>query len=104
MLGKELTYTGIVGDTHSNGKTVCIESVCLDGKEMSDHCWVSKVHSLSAHEKGTRIVFKATACSYKDSSGKRKYGLSKCNTFRVRNEAYKALLDEDHTNLKRRNY
>lgn len=101
-MGKELEYTGVIGNISKSGDTVCIESIQHNGKEVTDHVWVSLIHNLKAHSKGTRVKFKGTAYTYTDSQDNRKHGLSKCKMYVVANKVYEEVLDTEHQNLKNR--
>jgi len=100
LLGKELSYTGIIGNICDN--RVCIEAVCHSGKEVTDHVWVGMVHSLKTHERGTRVKFKGKAYTYTDTKGERKHGLHYCKMFVVSNETYDEVVNVERKNLQQR--
>ena len=102
MLGKELEYTGVVGSLCSTGTRVCIESVQHNGKEVTDHVWVTLVHSLKTHPKGTRLSFLGTAYTYTDKNKKRKHGLNGCKKFSVTNQAYDETVAVEYKNIQQR--
>ena len=56
-------------------------------KVVADHVWVSNADELGVFEKGDQLSFLATAHSYKDSHGCRKYGLRRCYRFRTEQKA-----------------
>ena len=102
LLGKTVEYTGIVGSECDTGSRVCIESVQHEGKEVTDHVWVTLVNTLRTHPKGTRVRFKGKAYTYTDKQGKRKHGLNNCKEFTVTNKAYDEVVAFEHENVKRR--
>ncbi len=102
LLGKQLEYTGIVGNLCTTGTRVCIESVQHQGKEVTDHAWITLIDSLRTHPKGTRIKFMGTAYTYTDKRGKRKHGLSKCSRFIVTNKAYDEVTANEFKNIQQR--
>ena len=104
LLNKELIYTGIVGVRSHDKNTVCIEDVKHEGKKICCHVWVSNVKSILPHEKGTQVSFSGTATTYRDKQKVRKNGINQCHDFKVNNESYRKLIEEDQINLKRRNY
>ena len=102
LLGKELLYTGIVGDYDEATDKVCVTSICHNGKEVTDHVWLRNVKSLQEHPRGTRVKFKATANTYTDSRKKRKHGLMKCKLFTPLNEAYDEMVAVEFKDLTHR--
>ena len=102
LLNKELNYTGVVGNFDETNCKICIESVQFEGKEVTDHVWVSNIHSLKKHGKGTRVTFFATAYTYNDSKNRRKNGLGRCKSFKVVNEAYSEISAKEYVNLQNR--
>lgn len=86
LLGKKLEYTAVF-DKVINGKALLID-VKYKGKTYTDHIWVGHCYILQGLSFKTKIVFLATAETYKDKHGVRKNGLSRCHRYRVDEEAF----------------
>lgn len=85
LIGKELEYTATISIRSGANDNICLKDIKYKGKMVSDHCWV--LHwNLTEFENGTDIVFKATACTYKDRHNVRKTGLRDLHNVKRYNE------------------
>lgn len=103
LFGKLLDYTATVGkESEEKGSTLLL-NVCYKGKEVSDHCWVSTTHALTAFKEGDEITFKGVATTYKCKQQERKNGLERCQSyFLVSDKQAMAIHNHDCQNKKRR--
>lgn len=100
LIGKELEYCATVGRLGTNDGILLLD-VCHKGKFVTDHCWVSTNRTIETFEKGSRVIFNATATTYKDTQGNRKHGLDKCYDYRLDNEVRKILEHDKQHSIKR---
>lgn len=102
LIGKELEYSATVGRLGSEDGILLLD-VCHKGKLVSDHCWVSTNRTIETFEKGSRVIFKATATTYRDKQGNRKHGLDKCYDYLLDTEVRKILEhDKQHSMMRRK--
>jgi hypothetical protein len=103
LFGKLLPYSATIGRLSDDEENVLLLNVCQGGKEVSDHCWISRVHALKAFNIGDEITFHAVATTYKDKKGRRKNGLIKCQSyFLVDHKKAMDIHNHDCQNKKRR--
>ena len=79
LLGKKLQYSAIF--LKSKDKSALLIDVSHKGKIYTDHIWVSYSSVLEKLNCKAKIIFFATAKTYIDSYGVRKYGLDKCHSY-----------------------
>ena len=99
-LGKNIEYEGNISFPR-NKDHIIITNVRKDGKLVTDHIWIEKNEALKNMRNKTKIVFRATAESYKDSHNNRKYGLKRCHGFRTYQETFKEVQNDANEKRKR---
>ena len=82
-LNKEVAYTGRIKTIDENNILLLDVKIVGKDKILSDHIWVARGLSLkqSDFKPTDQINLKGCACSYVDSKGVRKYGLTKVYDF-----------------------
>lgn len=100
LIGKEVVYTATL-ERFSSGSAILVD-VCYKGKEVADHVWINKSKILCGFDIGSRLCFKATAYTYKDTNGKRKHGLTEAHGYNLDTLALETLRhDKEHARRRR---
>ena len=103
LFGKLIDYTATVGKDSDEKECTLLLSVCYNGKEVSDHCWVTRTHALSSYKEGDEVAFRGVAVTYKCKKDERKTGLEKCQSyFLLSDKKAMAIHNHDCQNKKRR--
>ena len=101
LLGKELRYEGTYSRISEYGGSVMLIDIKYNGKIVSDHIWVASCNELNKTVEGETFTFLATASSYKDKNGKRKYGLKKCYRYHFGGDVVAKAKDDCRNKFKR---
>ena len=101
LLGKEVEYVATFSRIADSGNNVLFTTVTQNGKEYTDHIWVNHYDRLDRYKDGDLVRFYATAYTYTDSHGVRKYGLSNCHRFMLFNEQYDVAMEDTAQRMRR---